>query len=206
MNKIFEEFRWRIKTIGGIHNHDYWWKSVFLSYDLEWEDWWDTYCEGLHNLSGSFSEDGPRGSDRRIFSSIFGIEGERLFLKWLYSGDKKYVLPIYEWFSRYMNQKKKESEEEETKEYPTKNKNRRGYVYVLKSNRLYKIGRSKEFENRMKVYKTENPFGMKVILQKEVDDCVNKEIELLKKFEGKKHRGEWFKLDKEDIQWIKDNI
>jgi hypothetical protein len=81
-----------------------------------------------------------------------------------------------------------------------------GYVYLLKSRNLYKIGRAKNMQNRMKFYKTENPFKIKVIFQKEVDDYIGKETELLKKFKDKNYKGEWFSLNSQDIKWIKQNL
>lgn len=81
-----------------------------------------------------------------------------------------------------------------------------GYIYILKSKNLYKIGRAKSLKSRIKTYRTENPFGIRVILQKEVDDYIGIEDRLLRKFKNKQVRGEWFKLNKEDIKWLKQNI
>jgi len=78
-----------------------------------------------------------------------------------------------------------------------------GYVYLLKSNNLYKIGRTTSFKSRMKKYTTENPFGIKLILQKKVDDYIGIEKKLLDKFKEKQVRGEWFKLNKGDIKEFK---
>jgi hypothetical protein len=87
-----------------------------------------------------------------------------------------------------------------------KNKAKNGFIYILKSKNLYKIGRTLQFKKRIKIYKTENPFGIKIIFQKEMNNCFNTELELLKKFKNKKYKGEWFKLNKKDIKWIKNNI
>lgn len=81
----------------------------------------------------------------------------------------------------------------------------KGFVYILKSRNLYKIGRAQYIKSRIKTYRTENPFGIRVIFQKEVDDYIKVEASLLDTFKDKKVRGEWFKLDKEDIKWIKQN-
>lgn len=89
-----------------------------------------------------------------------------------------------------------------TKEYQKTN----GYIYVIQSNSLYKIGRAKHLQSRMKTYRSENPFGVEVVLQKEVDDYIGEETKLLRKFKNKKYRGEWFRLKQEDLEWIKQNI
>ena len=86
-------------------------------------------------------------------------------------------------------------------------KKEKGYIYLVKSNGLYKIGRAKYPRDRIKTYQTENPFGIEIILVKEVDDYIGKETELLEKFKEKRIRGkEWFELNQKDIEWIKQNI
>jgi len=85
-------------------------------------------------------------------------------------------------------------------------KKQSGFIYLLKSKNLYKIGRAKCPKDRLKTYKTENPFGIKVILQRRVDDYIKMEEKLLDMFRDKRVKGEWFKLNKQDIQWIGQNI
>jgi len=86
-------------------------------------------------------------------------------------------------------------------------KTKRGYIYLIRSKNLYKIGRALQLKERIKIYKTENPFGVKVVFQKEVDDYVGKEVKLLEKFQEKRAKGkEWFKLNQEDVNWIKQNV
>lgn len=87
-----------------------------------------------------------------------------------------------------------------------KEDNTKGYIYLIKSKNLYKIGRAKDIQGRIKTYKTENPFGIRVIFQKVVNDYIKTENKLLKRFKDKQIRGEWFELNKEDILWIKQNI
>lgn len=79
----------------------------------------------------------------------------------------------------------------------------KGYIYLLKSKNLYKIGRALQIKDRIKTYKTENPFGIRVILQILVNDYIQVEKDLLEKFKEKNHRGEWFKFNKQDIDSIK---
>ena len=84
-----------------------------------------------------------------------------------------------------------------------RNKIIKGYIYIIKSKNLYKIGRAINIRNRVKTYRTENPFGIKVILQQKVNDYIGIETKLLKKFKSKQVKGEWFKLNKQDIEQIK---
>lgn len=77
-----------------------------------------------------------------------------------------------------------------------------GYVYLIKSLGLYKIGRC-ENPNRIKTYRTENPHKIELIFQQRVSDCIGTEKLLLKKYFEKKYKGEWFKLSKSDVLDIK---
>jgi len=208
-----EQFKFRLKHIGQLANHDAYWKEIFISYQLEWQDWWDDYCEGFHNLVGHISndiitdEEKKFGVRKRFFSSIFDKEIENLFIKWLFEGRKEDLKPFYDWFVRYMNRKKEEvKKEQKLKQMPEKTKKEKGYIYLLKSKNLYKIGRAKHLKERIKTYRAENPFGIKVIFQKKVDDYIGEEIKFLEKFKDKNYKGEWFKLNQEDIQWIKQSL
>lgn len=212
-NEQFERFRFRLKAVGQISNHDLYWKEIFEDYDLKWEEWWENYCQGYHNLTGHFTDDilteeeKKEGFRSRYFGSIFSQEIENLFIKWLYYGKKKDLLPFYNWFKRFMERERKERiKQQKLEELEEKGieKERPGYIYILKSKNLYKIGRASNLKERMKTYKTENPFGIRVILQKKVDDYVEVEAKLLKEFKEKQVRGEWFKLDKEDLIKIKE--
>ena len=86
-----------------------------------------------------------------------------------------------------------------------KTSQRRGYIYLLKSRDIYKIGKTLNLRDRSKRYRAENPFGTRVLFQKEVDNYTNVERGLLEKFKEKRFSGEWFKLDEDDILWIKQN-
>ena len=41
-----------------------------------------------------------------------------------------------------------------------------GYIYLLKSLDIYKIGRAKSLDSRINTYKTENPHGIELLHQK----------------------------------------
>ena len=82
----------------------------------------------------------------------------------------------------------------------------KGFIYIVKSNNLYKIGRALDIKQRTKTYRTENPFGIQVVFQKEVSDYIKIEKQLLDKFKNKQFRGEWFRLDKNDVKWVEKSI
>lgn len=105
----------------------------------------------------------------------------------------------------YEKRKKKREKrrKQRVKELKKKTEPIKGFIYLLKSKNLYKIGRAKNPKSRIRTYRTENPFGIKVILQKKVDDYIKVENMLLKKFKEKLVNGkEWFKLNNKDIKEI----
>jgi hypothetical protein len=79
----------------------------------------------------------------------------------------------------------------------------KGYIYLIKSQNLYKIGRAKNIDSRIKKYITENPYEIEVIFKVFVDDYFSEEEKLLKMFESRWIRGEWFSLNDEDVELIK---
>ena len=81
-----------------------------------------------------------------------------------------------------------------------------GYVYVVRSEKLYKIGRSCYPCQWIDQYRTENPYDIDIILLAKVPDYVAFEGKLLERLSEKQHHGEWFTLDKSDFQIIKNFI
>jgi hypothetical protein len=93
-------------------------------------------------------------------------------------------------------------------ERPSKNKiKKKGYIYILKSNGLIKIGRTLTPKDRINTYKTQNPFDVELVFQKKVDDYLGVERMLIERYKNKRVKGkEWLILTTKDIQWIKNNI
>ena len=81
-----------------------------------------------------------------------------------------------------------------------------GYIYIVKIDNAYKIGRCRRPKERFKQYITENPKKIKLILCKKVNDYIQAEIDIIDEFRDKNIRGEWFDLATEDIKFIKNNI
>lgn len=90
------------------------------------------------------------------------------------------------------------------KETPASPKYRPGYVYLLKSpTGYYKIGRAKNPEKRLETFNVKLPFEVDFECLIYSDDMWFLERELHIKFKDKRVQGEWFKLDDEDIAYIK---
>jgi hypothetical protein len=85
---------------------------------------------------------------------------------------------------------------------PPKNP-RRGFVYLFKANGLYKIGRSKDPEKRMrKMASAIMPFQIEKVHSIGCKDAHASEREFHKRFAPKRRMGEWFELTDEDVQAI----
>lgn len=86
---------------------------------------------------------------------------------------------------------------------PTSPKTAEGFVYLMKSGRFYKIGRSnaagrREYE--LAIQLPEKPTTIHVI---KTDDPIGIEGYWHKRFESKRKNGEWFELDSLDITAFK---
>lgn len=69
------------------------------------------------------------------------------------------------------------------------------FTYIMKSQDLYKIGKSNDVESRLKCFKIGNPF-IELITKYEG----NLEGRLHDKFKDKRVTGEWFRLDESDLR------
>lgn len=84
------------------------------------------------------------------------------------------------------------------------NVNRSACVYILAvGNDIYKIGRSKDFENRFKALSAANP-SLKTIALAYVKDAAKVESKLHKKFKNQRLERELFELSVEDLKLAQD--
>lgn len=88
----------------------------------------------------------------------------------------------------------KQFEQQDNRE-PSRKDETVGYVYLLKSINLYKIGKTKNIAARIGQYKTENPFGSKLIKKWKTKNYSKLEQILLKICKSRKLHGEWSRLD-----------
>ena len=75
-----------------------------------------------------------------------------------------------------------------------------GYVYLLKANRYFKIGRSSLFERRSRQLAIQLPEKAETIHVIRTDDPVGIELYWHRRFEAKRKNGEWFELSAEDVK------
>ena len=199
LNNKEKEIKRRLFSIASLESHDNYFYELFKN-EIDFTDEEKNACEGFYHLAG-----------RGLFGKLLVDDNlANTCIKWILTGENKYYEIIKEWFLWHLKEniiKKQKEQARYKEEEKIENKQEQsGFIYVIKSKNLYKIGRALDSVSRIKTYKTENPFGIKVILQKFTDDYIEKEKEFLKKFQAKQVRGEWFKLGKEDINWIKQNL
>lgn len=79
-----------------------------------------------------------------------------------------------------------------------------GYVYLLQSpTSAYKIGRTRNPNDRMKTFGIQLPFEVEFICVIKAEDMIELERKLHDKFADKRVGGEWFRLTLEDVEYIK---
>jgi hypothetical protein len=79
-----------------------------------------------------------------------------------------------------------------------------GYVYLMRSeNGYYKIGISKDVAKRLQSINYSIPIEIELIHSFRISDYQVVERFLHDKYSSKIFRYEWFKLDEQDIEWIK---
>jgi hypothetical protein len=89
-------------------------------------------------------------------------------------------------------------EREKTKKKPSP-----GFVYLAKCQNYYKIGKSKNPEQRIAEIQTCSPFAIRLIHILPAKNMDRLESNLHKKFDHLRIKGEWFELDDQDVGYIK---
>jgi len=78
----------------------------------------------------------------------------------------------------------------------------RGYIYLIKCGKYYKIGRTeKNFQQRLSDIQTSNPEKIKIVFCAKVDSYKEIEESIHEHFKDKRVRGEWFELKCEEIEF-----
>lgn len=78
-----------------------------------------------------------------------------------------------------------------------------GYVYLLQSERGYKIGKSKSPGKRVETLGVVLPFPIDTVALIKTPNMGQLELELHNHFADKRINGEWFALTPEDVEYIK---
>lgn len=84
------------------------------------------------------------------------------------------------------------------------NGKRDGFVYlILSEDGHYKIGRTRDVPTRTNTLEIQLPYQIEVIHSVPVKDMYWAEKHLHDRFAPKRVNGEWFKLETDDVEWIK---
>lgn len=75
-----------------------------------------------------------------------------------------------------------------------------GFVYLMKSGKHYKIGRSNDADRRVYELKILMPEKLELIHKIKTDDPIGIEEYWHKRFKDKRKNGEWFELTRQDIE------
>jgi hypothetical protein len=78
-----------------------------------------------------------------------------------------------------------------------------GFVYLMKSGKFYKIGRSNDAERRTYDIRLQMPEKLDLVHKIRTDDPVGIEEYWHKRFKDKRKNGEWFELTRQDIEIFK---
>ncbi len=78
-----------------------------------------------------------------------------------------------------------------------------GFVYLMKSSKFYKIGRSNDADRRAYELRIQLPEKVEIIHKIKTDDPIGIEEYWHKRFREKRKNGEWFELTKQDIEIFK---
>lgn len=78
-----------------------------------------------------------------------------------------------------------------------------GYVFIIRSPHGFKIGKTANIQNRVRLFSVKCPFPISLEHYAWFEDCSGAERALQTRFHGKRIEGEWFDLDDADIAYIK---
>lgn len=80
---------------------------------------------------------------------------------------------------------------------------RPGYIYILQAGPFYKIGLTRDLDQRRRTVELQLPFPASIVFSVHVDDMFTHERQFHELFADKRMNGEWFDLTDEDLAAIR---
>lgn len=130
----------------------------------------------------------------QIIMMIDELEGQRYFAM---SDDQiKY--------GRQVRERRDSLAEEKLNVQPVRSSKDAGFVYLIQSDTgYYKIGKTRNPNNRMRTFNVKLPFEVSYACLIKTDHMSALENELHRLYASKRVNGEWFRLDEDDVAYIK---
>lgn len=132
------------------------------------------------------------------FDSRFGKKNEKLLKIIEYCSRREGMADVIEICLPLLKSEKETTEEKEVLEVANF-----GFVYLMKSGKHYKIGRSNDADRRAYELKILMPEKLELIHKIKTDDPIGIEEYWHKRFKDKRKNGEWFELTRQDIEIFK---
>ena len=86
--------------------------------------------------------------------------------------------------------------------WPAGDKERGGFVYLIKSPYGYKIGKTKNMKQRSQLFSVKLPFAIEILRYGWFDDYSSAEAQFHREYAHKRLEGEWFNLNEAEIDAI----
>ena len=86
----------------------------------------------------------------------------------------------------------------------TRRKDNSGFIYLVHCEGFYKIGIATNLRKRVSNIQTSNPFKVTLVAYTKTENVFADELELHELFKDKRVRGEWFKLNDDDLFYLRE--
>jgi hypothetical protein len=98
----------------------------------------------------------------------------------------------------------KDKKERQCRKEEKQNRLNEGWVYILKGNQYYKIGKTINLDNRIKQISPNLPFETELICAIRSENITRTESTLHQMFKDFRVNGEWFELNDQDVGYLRD--
>lgn len=147
--------------------------------------------------------------NKEVYNASRGMDEEAVYSCVRYYADRlgaknKQVAALHVWLSLPDNSINNIFEFSTTLKKPTKaKKSQKGFVYLIKCNEWYKIGKAGDVASRLTALQTASPYQLELVHFIPAKNNSSAEKYLHTLYKRQRGLGEWFKLSKMDVKEIK---